>query len=55
MSPDNLRSMQVANVTDGKHDFPDWQPQPLEAIAPVYLSPSVRKRRYDSFRCRAGR
>lgn len=55
MSPDNLRSMQEENVTDGRHDFPGWQPRSLEAMAPAYLSPARPRMRYDSYRCRAGR
>ncbi len=38
LSPDNLRSLQIDSVTRGQHVFPGWQPQALEAIAPVYLS-----------------
>ena len=37
MTPDNLRSMQVANVTDGHHDYPGWQPAALEDVVPGYL------------------
>jgi NADH dehydrogenase len=56
MSPDNLRSMQVDNLTDGQHNYPRWQPKPLEAVAPGYLSNNVKaKLRLDSYRCRAGR
>lgn len=38
MTPDNLRSMQVANVADGCHAYPGWQPAALEDVAPDYLS-----------------
>lgn len=55
MSPDNLRSMQLDSVTDGRQNYPDWQPQLLEAVAPIYLAPVKLKRRLDSYRCRAGR
>lgn len=55
LSPDNLRSMQVDNVTDGHHDFPGWRARSLEAIAPTYLSPVKLRRRMDGYRCRAGR
>ncbi len=55
LSPDNLRSLKVASVASGKNVLPGFAPQPLEAIAPTYLSGGVMKRRYDSFRCRAGR
>ncbi|MEO8409420.1 MAG: complex I NDUFA9 subunit family protein, partial [Propionivibrio sp.] len=55
MSPDNLRSMQVPNVCDGTHGYPGWQPQPLEAIAPAYLSPLRPRRRLAAYRRQAGR
>jgi uncharacterized protein YbjT (DUF2867 family) len=55
LSPDNLRSMQVDNVTDGQHNFPDWHPQRLEAVAPAYLSALPLRLRLDGYRCRAGR
>ncbi len=55
MSPDNLRSLQVDSVTDGLHDFPGWQPQSLEAVAPTYLKPFAAKSRLDELRRRSGR
>ncbi len=56
MSPDNLRSMQLDNLTDGRHNYPGWQPKSLEAVAPGYLSALVRPHmRLDKYRCRAGR
>jgi NADH dehydrogenase len=55
LSPDNLRSMQVDSVTDGSHNYPGWQPMPLESIAPTYLSTVKPKMRFDSYRLRAGR
>ncbi|MQY51825.1 complex I NDUFA9 subunit family protein [Rhodocyclus tenuis] len=55
MTPDNLRSMQVDNVSDGTHDYPDWRPTPLEAVAPGYLSAQTPKGRLDDLRLRAGR
>lgn len=55
MSRDNLRSMQVDNVTDGRRNYPGWQPRPLEAIAPGYLAAIALKQRLDGYRCRAGR
>lgn len=55
MSPDNLRSMQVESVTDGRSDFPNWHPRSLEAVAPSYLSHIKLKLRLDGYRCRAGR
>jgi NADH dehydrogenase len=55
MSPDNLRSMEVPSVTDGTHNYPGWQPMPLESVAPTYLSTVKPKMRLDSYRFRAGR
>ena len=55
MSSDNLRSMQVASVTDGHCNYPGWQPRSLEAVAPSYLSAIKLKLRLDGYRCRAGR
>ncbi|HCZ14729.1 MAG TPA: complex I NDUFA9 subunit family protein [Candidatus Accumulibacter sp.] len=56
MSPDNLRSMEVASVTDGSHNCPDWRPTALEAIAPTYLSPAgIGQLRLNRYRLRAGR
>lgn len=55
MSPDNLRSLQVDNVTDGRLDFPGWQPQPLEAVAPTYLTHISIRSRLDELRRRASR
>ena len=55
MSPDNLRSMQVDNVTDGRHNLPGWQPRSLEAMVPGYLAPIKLKQRLSAYRCRAGR
>ena len=55
MSPDNLLSMQVDNVTDGTHDYPGWQPHPLESIAPGYLTPIKFRRRLAAYRSHAGR
>ena len=55
LSPDNLRSMQVDNLTDGARNYPDWNPKPLESIAPSYLSKVKVKRRLDGFRRHAGR
>jgi len=55
MSPDNLRSMQVDNVSDGAHNPPGWNPQRLEAVAPAYLSAIRLRQRLDGYRCRAGR
>jgi uncharacterized protein YbjT (DUF2867 family) len=55
MSPDNLRSMQIDNITDGHRNCPGWHPQPLEAVAPAYLSAINLRQRLDGYRCRAGR
>lgn len=55
LSPDNLRSMQVDNLTDGARNYPDWNPKPLESIAPGYLAKVKVKSRLDSFRSHAGR
>jgi uncharacterized protein YbjT (DUF2867 family) len=55
MSPDNLRSLQIDNTTDGRHDYPGWQPQRLEAIVPAYLAALDLRLRLDGYRCRAGR
>ena len=55
ISPDNLRSMQVDNITDGALDYPGWNPQRLEAVAPAYLSAIRLRQRLDGYRCRAGR
>lgn len=55
MSPDNLRSMEVDNVSDGGHDYPDWRPQPLEAVAPAYLTRMQPRRRLAAYRSHAGR
>ncbi len=53
MSPDNLRSLQVDSVADGQLNFPNWQPQALEAIAPTYLAPSKSKARLNELRSRS--
>jgi len=55
MSTDNLRSMQVDNITDGRRNYPGWKPRPLEAVAPNYLSAIRLKRRLDGYRGHAGR
>ena len=55
LSPDNLRSLQVDNVSDGAHDTPGWNPQRLEAVAPAYLAAIRLRQRLDGYRCRAGR
>jgi NADH dehydrogenase len=56
MSPDNLRSMQVDSVCDGKCNLPaDWRPTALESIAPTYIAHNTPKGKLDGFRYRAGR
>ena len=55
MTPDNLRSMRVDSVCDGRHSPPGWQAKALEAVAPSYLCAVQSKRRLDGFRCRGGR
>jgi len=55
MSPDNLRSLQVDSVTDGKLDFPGWQPQSLAAVAPTYLTHISARSRLDELRRRTSR
>ena len=56
LSPDNLRSMEVDSVTDGSLNYPGWQPKPLEAVAPTYLSPAeISQLRLNRYRFRAGR
>ena len=55
MSPDNLRSMQIDNISDGRRNFPGWQPRSLESVVPGYLAPIKLKQRLNAYRCRAGR
>jgi uncharacterized protein YbjT (DUF2867 family) len=55
MSRDNLRSMQVDSVTDGRCNYPAWQPRSLESVAPGYLTAVQPRRRFGGYRCRAGR
>ena len=56
MSPDNLRSMQLDSVCDGKCNLPaNWRPTALEAIAPTYVAHNTPKGKLDGFRYRAGR
>ena len=55
LSPDNLRSMEVDSVTTGEQNYPGWNPQWLEAVAPGYLAPIRLKQRLGAYRCRAGR
>ncbi len=55
LSRDNLLSLQVDSVSDGLHNYPAWQPQRLEAVAPGYLGAFGGNRRLDAYRARAGR
>jgi NADH dehydrogenase len=54
MSRDNVRSMQVASVSDARLPF-GIEPTPLEAVAPVYLKGIYSRSRFSAFRYRAGR
>jgi len=54
LSRDNLRSMQVASVTDAALPF-GIQPTPLEAVAPEYLGENRMVSRYERFRHFAAR
>ncbi|MDR2187508.1 MAG: complex I NDUFA9 subunit family protein [Azonexus sp.] len=55
LSPDNLRSMKVDNVSDGSRQPANWRPAALEAIAPTYIARQTPKGKLDGFRFRAGR
>ncbi len=55
LSPDNLRSMQIDNLTDGARNYPGWNPKSLESVAPGYLAKVKVKSRLDGFRSHAGR
>ncbi len=54
MSRDNVRTMQVASVSDARLPF-GIEPTPLEAVAPVYLKGAYSRSRFSAFRYRAGR
>jgi NADH dehydrogenase len=51
---DNYNSMKVPNVSDAPFPF-GLQPQALEGIAPLYLSPVTPRERYQVLRWRARR
>jgi len=54
MTRDNVRSMEVDNVSDSPFPF-GIRPQPLEALAPAWLAVDTPRARYDRLRSRAGR
>jgi uncharacterized protein YbjT (DUF2867 family) len=54
MTLDNYRSMSVPNVTSEKFPF-GIAPQPLEALAPAWLTPAGHEARYPQLRLRARR
>ncbi len=54
MTRDNYRSMQQPSVCSGAFPF-GIEPQPLEAVAPTYLTPSLPRGRYSQLRWRARR
>lgn len=56
MSADNVRSMEIDSVCSGHCKTPpDWNPQPLEAVVPLYLLGSGDSVQFDDYRSRAGR
>ncbi|MFN0302351.1 MAG: complex I NDUFA9 subunit family protein [Burkholderiales bacterium] len=54
LSRDNLRSMQVDNVSSAPFPF-GITPTPLESVAPTYLSGVYARSRYSTYRYRGGR
>ena len=56
ISQDNLRSMEVDSVCSGNCNVPPgWKPEPLEAVAPLYLLDSGDAAQLAEYRSRAGR
>lgn len=56
MTRDDFYAMLVDNVCKGEHPAPkNWQPTPLAAIVPDYLSGANPRGRYTAFRHHAGR
>ena len=56
MSADNIRSMAVDSVCSGHCKTPpNWNPEPLEAVAPLYLLGAGDTVQLDDYRSRAGR
>lgn len=56
MSADNVRSMEVDSVCSGSCKTPPgWNPEPLEAVVPLYLLSDDDTAQLDDYRSRAGR
>ncbi len=56
MSADNVRSMEIDSVCSGGCKTPPgWNPEPLEAVVPLYLLGSGDSAQFDDYRSRAGR
>ena len=56
MSQDNVRSMEVDSVWTPDCKAPaGWNPQPMEAVAPLYLLDSGDAAQFAEYRSRAGR
>ena len=52
ISPDTLRSLRVDNLANGHQNLPFWQPQPMEAVVPTYLTANTSKARLSEYRSR---
>ena len=56
MSADNVRSMEIDSVCSAACKTPpNWRPEALEAVAPLYLLGSGDTVQFDDYRSRAGR
>lgn len=56
MSADNVRSMEVDSVCSGNCKTPpNWNPEPMEAVVPLYLLGCGDSAQFDDYRSRAGR
>ncbi len=56
MSADNIRSMEIDSVASANCQVPPgWNPQSLEAVAPLYLLDSGDAAQFAEYRSRAGR
>ena len=56
MSADNVRSMEVDSVCSGHCKTPpNWNPEPLESVVPLYLLGAGDSVQFDDYRSRAGR